>query len=121
MNLADGILRARYRNSFLRLELLQPGRVYEYNLDAGYTDNVFLKGHRIRLEVSSSNFPLYSRNTNTGNQPEKDSKFVPAQQTVFHDRSHASYLLLPLVSHRREADSHGTDGKEHSNRQAARQ
>jgi uncharacterized protein len=98
MNLTDGILRARYCHSFPQPELLQPGRAYEYTLKAGYTDNVFLRGHRIRLEVSSSNFPHSSRNTNTGNQPEKDSEFVPAQQTVFHDPSHASYLLLPLVS-----------------------
>lgn len=97
MNLTDGILRARYRHSFVHPKLLQPGHVYEYTVNVGYTDNVFRKGHRIRLEISSSNFPRFSRNTNTGDQPEKDSRFVSAQQTVLHDPSHASYVLLPVV------------------------
>lgn len=98
MNLTDGILRARYRSSFVHPELLQAGRAYEYTIQLGYTDTVFRKGDRIRLEISSSNFPRFSRNTNTGNQPEKDPGFVSAQQTVFHDPSHASYLELPVTS-----------------------
>ena len=66
INLTDGILRARYRNSLAEPELLEPGTVYELTLDLTATSNVFLPGHRIRLEVSSSNFPRYDRNTNTG-------------------------------------------------------
>lgn len=97
MNLADGILRARYLHSFVHPKLLLPGRVYEFTINVGYTDDVFLKGHRIRLEISSSNFPRFSRNINTGGQPEKGSSFVPARQTVFHNSLHASYLLLPVV------------------------
>jgi len=96
MNLTDAILRARYRNSFERPELLSPGEVYEYNIDVGYTDNVFLKGHRIRLEISSANFPAFSRNTNTGNQPEKDTQFTLAHQTIYHGPHRASYLELHM-------------------------
>ena len=92
--------------SFLRPELLQPDRVYEFTLNAGYTDNVFLKGHRIRIEISSSNFPHSSRNTNTGSQPEEDSNFISAQQSVYHNQLHASYLLLPLVPTPRKVNDH---------------
>lgn len=116
MNLTDGILRARYRHSFAHPELLQPGRVYEYTIKAGYTDNVFLKGHRIRLEISSSDFFQFSRNTNTGNQPEKDSQFVPARQAVYHDRTRASYLLLPLVPRHETADAQGANSQPRCNR-----
>jgi len=98
MNLTDGILRARYRNSFQRPELLDTGKIYEYEIAAGNTSNVFLKGHRIRLEISSSNFPRFSRNTNTGHQPEKDSNFVVARQTLYHDTRRASYVTLPVRS-----------------------
>jgi hypothetical protein len=96
MNLTDAILRARYRKSFEQPELLTPGKVYEFKLDLGYTDNVFLRGHRLRLEISSSNFPAFSRNTNTGNQPEKDVQFKVARQTIYHGPGHASYLELYL-------------------------
>lgn len=96
MNLTDAILRARYRNSFERPELLTPGEVYEFAIDVGYTDNVFLKGHRLRLEISSSNFPAYARNTNTGNQPEKDVQFKFAHQTIYHGPEHASFIELPM-------------------------
>jgi uncharacterized protein len=96
MNLTDAILRARYRNSSERPELLTPGDVYEFVIDVGYTDNVFLKGHRLRLEISSSSFPGYSRNTNTGNQPEKDAQFKLAHQTIYHGPRRASYLELPM-------------------------
>jgi len=95
-NLTDGILRARFRHSFEKPELLEPGKVYEFVVDLGHTSNVFLKGHRIRLEISSSNFPRYSRNTNTGNIPEKDTSFSVARQTVHHNGSHTSYLVLPV-------------------------
>lgn len=98
MNLTDGILRARYRKSFARPELLEPGKVYEFEIDAGYTDNVFVKGHRIRLEISSSNFPTFSRNTNTGDEPETDSTFAKAEQAVYHNASHTSYLELDAIT-----------------------
>ncbi|MGE0133026.1 MAG: CocE/NonD family hydrolase [Blastocatellales bacterium] len=96
MNLTDGLLRARYRQSFEKQELLEPGRVYEFAIDLGHTSNVFLQGHRIRLEISSSNFPRHSRNTNTGNNPEKDTNFIVARQTIFHSRERPSFLVLPV-------------------------
>lgn len=101
MNLTDGILRARFRKSFARPELLNPGKVYEFVVQAGNTSNVFRKGHRIRLEISSSNSPRFSRNTNTGRQPEKDSGFSVARQTVYHDRARPSSVILTV---RRGAD-----------------
>lgn len=98
MNLMAGILRARYPKSFEHPELLTPGKAYEFTIETGYTDNVFLKGHCIRLEVSSSNFPTFSRNTTTGKESEKDTRLVEAQQTVFHPADRASYLQVPLVT-----------------------
>jgi putative CocE/NonD family hydrolase len=96
--LTDGILRARYRNSLAEPELLEPDRVYELTLDLGPTSNVFLPGHRIRLEVSSSNFPLYDRNTNTGGIIAYDTdQPVVAVNQVLHGPKHASRLVLPLI------------------------
>lgn len=98
INLTDSILRARYRNSFAHPELLQPGRIYEFTIPIGNTSNVFRKGHRIRLEISSSNFPRFSRNTNTGGQPEQDTRYIVAHQTAYHNAAHASYVVLPVMS-----------------------
>jgi putative CocE/NonD family hydrolase len=96
-NLTEGILRARYRNSTSTAEPLVPGKVYEYSVDLWSTSNVFLKGHRIRLEVSSSNFPRFDRNLNNGKDAGSSSDFVKANNTIYHDREHPSALLLPLV------------------------
>lgn len=95
----DGILRARYRASFARPEPLEPGRVYELRLDLGATALVFAAGHRIRLEVSSSNFPRFDRNTNTGGTiaVEGEGDMVQAINRVYHDRTHPSHLLLPCI------------------------
>jgi putative CocE/NonD family hydrolase len=97
--LTDGILRARYRGSFVTAELLEPGRVYELRLDLGATANVFLAGHCIRLEVSSSNFPRFDRNTNTGGAiaQEGEASLVAATNRVFHDQRYPSHLLLPMI------------------------
>jgi putative CocE/NonD family hydrolase len=96
--LTDGILRARYRNSLAAPELLDPGRVYELAVDLGPTSNVFLPGHRIRLEVSSSNFPRYDRNTNTGGRIAYDTaEPVVAVNTVRHGPNHPSRLVLPII------------------------
>jgi putative CocE/NonD family hydrolase len=96
MNLTDGILRARFRSSFEQPELLEPGEVYEYLIDLGHTANVFPKGHCIRLEVSSSSFPRFYRNTNTGSLPEKDTGFLVAHQNIYHAQAHPSYVELPV-------------------------
>jgi putative CocE/NonD family hydrolase len=97
MNLTDGILRARYRNSFEKPEFLEPKRPYELTIELGATSNLFAKGHQIRVEVASANFPRFSRNTNTGNQPELDTQMQVAQQTIFHDPQHPSRIILPVL------------------------
>jgi len=97
--LTDGILRARYRESFSEPKLMEPGQIYELHLDLWATSNVFKAGHRIRLEVSSSNFPRFDRNTNTGGSIEKETErdFVQAVNRVYHDSAHPSYLILPII------------------------
>jgi putative CocE/NonD family hydrolase len=96
-NLTDGILRLRYRNSLEKAEPATPGEVYRITIDAGVTGNVFLKGHRIRLEVSSSNFPKFDRNPNTGGKVADAAKLQKASQTVFHDEQHPSSLVLTVM------------------------
>jgi putative CocE/NonD family hydrolase len=96
-NLTEGILRARYRESTSAAKPIVPGTVYEYKIDMWSTSNVFLKGHRIRLEVSSSNFPRFDRNLNTGNTAAESAIFVKATNTILHDAAHPSALVLPVV------------------------
>jgi hypothetical protein len=97
--LTDGILRARYRESFTEPKLLEPGQIYELHLDLWATSNLFKAGHRIRLEVSSSNFPRFDRNTNTGGviETESEQDFVTAINRVYHDAARPSHLLLPII------------------------
>ena len=96
-NLTEGIVRARYRNSQEKPELMKPGEIYKFDIDLWATSNVFRKGHRIRLEISSSSFPRFDRNLNTGESPEHAQKFVPATNTILHDAEHPSMLILPIV------------------------
>ena len=96
-NLTDGIIRARYRRPREPASLIEPGQVYELAIDLLATSNVFEAGHRIRLEVSSSNFPRFDRNANTGAPIGADATFNPALQTVLHTRGHASHVTLPVV------------------------
>jgi putative CocE/NonD family hydrolase len=96
-NLTDGILRARYRNSMTEGKPITPNEIVTYEIDMWATANVFQKGHRIRLEVSSSNFPRFDRNPNTGELPGRSAEMVSALQTVFHDGTHASHLILPVI------------------------
>jgi putative CocE/NonD family hydrolase len=95
--LTDGILRARYRHSNVKLELLEPGVPVEITINAGVTSNVFRAGHRIRLEISSSNFPRWDRNPNTGGPFGQETRLMTAEQTIFHDRARPSRLILPVV------------------------
>ena len=97
-NLTDGIIRARFRDSQESEALLQSRKIYEFTIDLWATANVFKAGHRIRLEVSSSNFPRFDRNPNTGHDLFSDGEVRSALQTVFHQRGYASYLALPVVS-----------------------
>lgn len=96
-NLCDGIIRARYRESFTDPVLLEPDKVYEYTIDVGVTGNVFRQGHRIRLEISSSNFPRFDRNPNTGHSYGLDADLRPAAQTIHHSRAYPSHIVLPVI------------------------
>jgi putative CocE/NonD family hydrolase len=96
-NVAEGIMRARFRRSADSPELLHAEKIYEYDIDLGGTSNVFKAGHRLRLEVSSSNFPKWGRNLNNGENPGTSAEPRIAAQTIYHDRKRASYLLLPEI------------------------
>jgi putative CocE/NonD family hydrolase len=97
INLNDGIVRARYRKSTTNPSLIRPGRVYRYTIDVWPTSNLFKAGHRIRLEISSSNFPAYDRNPNTGHAFGQDAVLRRAAQTIYHDRSRPSRVTLPVM------------------------
>lgn len=96
-NLTEGILRMRYRNSPEKQELIKPGEVYQITVDLWATSNVFLAGHKLRLEVSSSNFPRFDRNLNTGEEQATATRMVKAMNTVYHDKAHPSALILPII------------------------
>ena len=98
--LTDGILRARYRNSLSTPAPLEPGEIYELHLDLIATANLFRAGHRLRLEISSSNFPRFDRNTNTGGviAAETAADFIVATNRVWHDNAHPSHLVLPVIA-----------------------
>jgi len=96
--LTDGILRARYRDgTAASAPALEPGVPVELMIDLLATSNRFRAGHRIRLEVSSSNFPRFDRNPNTGTPVATESRLEPAEQTILHDRTRPSHLVLPIV------------------------
>jgi putative CocE/NonD family hydrolase len=96
-NLTSGILRLRYRNSQEKPELANPGEAYHITVDLWATSNVFLAGHKLRLEVSSSNFPRFDRNLNTGEEQARASRMVKATNVVYHDKAHPSALIVPIV------------------------
>lgn len=100
MNITDGILRARYRNGPERQELMRPGEVYRLVLEPFPTANVFKKGHRIRIDVSSSNFPRFDVNPNTGEPLGKNRRTVTADNTIYHDAKHPSHVALPILARR---------------------
>ena len=95
--LTDGIVRARYRNSTARAEPIEPGKIYEYSIDLWATGNLFKAGHRIRLYVSSSNFPRFNRNLNTGEPIAGSTRMMKASQRIYHDAQHPSALVLPVI------------------------
>src|SRR5690242_14500921 len=96
-NLTEGILRLRNRNSQEKPELANPGETYHITVDLWATSNVFLAGHKLRLEVSSSNFPRFDRNLNTGEEQARATRMVKATNMVFHDKAHPSALIVPIV------------------------
>jgi uncharacterized protein len=93
-----GIQRARYRKSETHPTLIRPGRIYRYTIHVWPTSNLFKQGHRIRLEISSSNFPMYDRNPNTGHRFAQDAQLRTAKQRIYHDPRHPSSIRLPIVS-----------------------
>jgi len=97
LHLTEGIIRGRYRMSLEKPELLRPGEVLRFDIDLWIISNVFQKGHRIRLDVSSSSFPKYDRNPNTGHPFGQDAMLKVAEQRIYHDRKHPSNVILPVV------------------------
>ena len=95
--LAEGIIRARYRNSFKKQELLTPEEVYEYTVDLWSVSHVFQKGHKIQVEISSSNFPKYDRNPNTGHKYGEDAELQKASQEMYHNSQYPSHIIFPVV------------------------
>ena len=95
--LSDGMVRARFRDGMDKPSLIESGNVYGYELDLWNTCQLYKTGHRIRLEISSSAFPKYDRNLNTGASLGETTVMQVAEQKIYHDREHASYVLLPIV------------------------
>jgi len=95
VHLQNGVLRARYRNLEGVPELLEPGRIYRLEIDLWATANRFKAGHRLRVDISSADFPRFDRNANLGGA---SGHPIPAQQTIYHDAEHPSHLLLPVVA-----------------------
>ncbi len=107
-NLQDGIVRARYRGGRQApAALLEPGRIYEYDIDLWATSNVFLPGHRLRVEITSSNFPRFDRNLNTGEDPATGTRMQAARQVVYHSARYPSHLLLPVIPRAKDARGGG--------------
>ena len=97
ISLCEGLMRARYRESVEEPTLITPGEVYEFKVDMWETSNLFKAGHRIRLDISSSNFPRFDRNMNTGARPGFDTEMKVADQTIYHDAQRPSRLTLPVI------------------------
>jgi putative CocE/NonD family hydrolase len=95
--LVEGKIRARYRRSTRKPVFLKPGEVYKYDIDMWQTGIIVPVGHRLRVEVASASFPVFSRNLNTGGHNEKDTYYVPAEQTIYHNAKYPSHVLLPVI------------------------
>jgi putative CocE/NonD family hydrolase len=98
LNIGDSIVRMRYRNSLEKAELMKPGQVYEATIHLYPTANVFAKGHRIRLDISSSNFPRFDLNPGTGEPLQEHRGMLKADNTVFHNATQASHVMLPVIA-----------------------
>ena len=96
-NVQEGILRARFREGFTKKVWMKSGEVYEIPIDLEATSNYFGPGHKIRIEVSSSNFPRFDRNLNTGGKNYAETKWATADNQIHHSAAHASYILLPVI------------------------
>ena len=97
MNLSDGILRASYRESLTDPTPLEPGRIYELTIEVPPVSNVFQRGHRIRVDIASSNFPRFDVNPGTGDHPWERRRYLKAENRIYHDREHPSHVILPVI------------------------
>jgi hypothetical protein len=97
LNIGDGILRTRFRDSLRRQKLMRPGEVYPLTIKLYPTSNVFRRGHRIRVDISSSNFPRFDANPNTGEPLNDHRRTMVATNTVYQDREHPSHIILPVI------------------------
>ena len=96
INITDSIIRARYRNGYEKPELMEPGKPYAFVFQLYPTSNIFKKGHRIRLDISSSNWPRFDVNPNTGGPLGLEQQYMPAHQTIYHDSERPSHIVLPV-------------------------
>jgi putative CocE/NonD family hydrolase len=97
LNIGDGIVRARFRESLKQEKLMEPGKLHELTIRLYPTSNVFKKGHRLRLDISSSNFPRFDINPNTGEPLNEHRRVASARQRVFHSAEHPSRIILPVI------------------------
>jgi putative CocE/NonD family hydrolase len=97
LNLEDGIVRARFRDSLKKESLMRPGEINAFTIKLYPTSNVFKKGHRIRVDISSSNFPRFDVNPNSGEPLNEHRRMVTATNTLFHDKDHPSHIVLPVI------------------------
>jgi putative CocE/NonD family hydrolase len=95
--ICDGIIRARYRKSLFEPEYVTPGEVNEYVINLEAVSQLFRKGHRIRIDISSSSFPEYDRNMNTGHPTGDDAQGISAMQSIYHQFEYPSYMDLPII------------------------
>jgi len=93
----SGVIRARYRESESKSILLSPGKIYKFTIELMYTSYVFKAGHRIRIAITSSYFPLIDRNPKTGHPFGEDAELISAKQTIYHDEKHPSKIILPVI------------------------
>lgn len=100
VNIQDGIIRVRYRDSLTDPSFIEPGKVYKLTIDLWATSYVFMKGHRIRVDISSSNFPRFEPNSNMGGQGGENASLV-AHQTIYHDAEHQSFIILPIIPNKK--------------------
>ncbi len=97
LNVADSIVRARYRDSLEKATLMKPGEVYPFTIEMYPTSLVFKRGHRIRLDISSSNFPRFDVNPNTGEPLNNNRRWAVAENVIYHDAEHPSHIVLPVT------------------------
>jgi len=97
INIAEGVLRTRYRDGLERPQMMKPGEVYEMEIDLIGTANLFQKGHRVRLHITSSHFPQFNRNLNTGKPFGTSAEMLEAEQTVYHGGAKISHVILPVI------------------------